>query len=101
MKNFNEIKTIDINILEWFDKQAGNTYFAATVTINYCMENVDTFIIPFEYGYGDHAVRVAIKEIQNRYEGTPSYVYEIKESGVIVRTNRRDALNRELINLAK
>ena len=101
MKHFDEIKTIDIQILEWFDKQAGNTYFAATVTINYCMENEDIFVIPFKYGYGDHAVDVAIKYIQKIYEGTPSYMYEIKESGVITRTNRRDALKRELINLAK
>jgi hypothetical protein len=28
-------------------------------------------------------------------------MYEIRELGVIVRTNKRDALKRELINLAK
>lgn len=101
MKNFNEIKTIDINVLEWFDRMYGNTYFAATVIINHCMENEDRFVVPFKYGYGDHAISVSLKEIQKRYEGTPDYLYLIKESGVIVRIYRRDALKRELINLAK
>jgi hypothetical protein len=101
MKHFEEIKTIDIQVLEWFDRMYGNSYFAAKVTINYGMENEDTFVIPFEYGYGDHAIKVSLKEIQKRYEGTPSYVYEIKECGVIVRTSKRDALKRELVNLSK
>jgi hypothetical protein len=101
MKHFKEIKTIDIQVLEWFDKMYGNSYFAANVTINYCLDNEDTFVIPFTYGYGDHAVSVSLKEIQKRYEGTPSYIYEIRELGVIVRTNRRDALKRELVNLSK
>jgi hypothetical protein len=101
MKHFDEIKTIDIQVLEWFDKANGNSYFASEVTINYGMDNEDTFVIPFKYGYGDHAIKVSLKEIQKRYEGTPSYIYEIRELGVIVRTNRRDALKRELVNLSK
>ena len=49
-----KIKTIDVNCKEWFDKINGNSYFAGTVTLNYQMENETKFILPFQYGNGEH-----------------------------------------------
>jgi hypothetical protein len=39
-----KIKTIDITALEWFDKVNGNSYFSATVTLNFGMK--DQKILP-------------------------------------------------------
>ena len=45
-------KTIDVNAKEWFDKLNGNSYFAGTITLNYGTETEETFLMPFQYGYG-------------------------------------------------
>ena len=42
-----DIKTIDLNVLEWFDKTYGNSYFAATITINYGRKNEQIIKMPF------------------------------------------------------
>ena len=47
-----KIKTIDVNAKEWFDKIYGNSYFAGTITLNYGMKDEETFLMPFQYGYG-------------------------------------------------
>ena len=47
-----ETKTIDINAKHWFDKRNGNSYFSGTITLNYAMKNEETFLMPFQYGYG-------------------------------------------------
>jgi hypothetical protein len=49
-----KIKTIDINVKEWFDKVNGNSYFAGTITINYGMKSEKVLTMPFQYGYGEH-----------------------------------------------
>ena len=38
-----ETKTIDVNAKEWFDKINGNSYFCGTITLNYGMNNEETF----------------------------------------------------------
>ena len=43
-----QIKTIDIDCKEWFDRINGNSYFAGTVTVNFQMEDEQTFNIPFQ-----------------------------------------------------
>jgi len=58
-----KIKTIDIHALEWFDKTYGNSYFAATVTINYGMKNEKRIVLPFQYGYGDKYKDSALKAL--------------------------------------
>ena len=55
----NELKTIDINAKEWFDKMYGNSYFAANVTLNFGMSDQQSFVLPFQYGYGDHYIDMA------------------------------------------
>lgn len=58
-----KVKTIDITALSWFDKVNGNSYFAATVIVNYQMKNEQRFTLPFQYGYGDHYVSEAANEL--------------------------------------
>ena len=45
-------KSISINSKEWFDKVNGNSYFAGTVTLDHGTETEETFLIPFQNGYG-------------------------------------------------
>tara|TARA_R110000824_G_scaffold358228_1_gene545761 strand:- start:1704 stop:2033 length:330 start_codon:yes stop_codon:yes gene_type:complete len=45
-------KTIDVNAKEWFDGKNGNSYFAGTITLNSGTETEETFLMPFQYGYG-------------------------------------------------
>lgn len=48
------IKTIDVQAKEWFDRINGNSYFSAVITINYGMESEQELKVPFQYGSGDH-----------------------------------------------
>lgn len=41
------MKTIDIVALEWFDKINGNSYFAATVTLDFGTDQAQSFKLPF------------------------------------------------------
>ena len=56
-----KIKTIDVNVKEWFDKVNGNSYFAGTVIVNYQMKSEKRFLLPFQYGYDDHYRDMAFK----------------------------------------
>jgi hypothetical protein len=47
-----DIKTIDVQAREWFDKINGNSYFSARVTLNYGTDESKTIHLPFQYGYG-------------------------------------------------
>jgi len=60
------IKTIDVQAKEWFDKVNGNSYFSATVTINYGLPSVITIELPFQYGYGDHYKEMAFEAIKKQ-----------------------------------
>lgn len=61
-----KIIVIEIAAKEWFDRINGNSYFSADVTITYDDMTEESFIIPFEYGYGDSYINVAFKEIAKR-----------------------------------
>lgn len=61
-----DIKTIDVNALEWFDKVNGNSYFAATVTVNYGLKNEVELKLPFQYGYGSHYKHQAFEAIKKQ-----------------------------------
>ena len=58
-----KIKTIDITALEWFDKVNGNSYFSATVTLNFGMKDQKNIALPFQYGYGDQYIHSASEEL--------------------------------------
>lgn len=100
-----KIKTIDITALEWFDKAAGNSYFAATVSIDYGMPTAQSFTLPFQYGYGDQYRHMAAKELVKRGlinldDRTPLWQY-CQDHGITLRhTKHEGCKKRELIALA-
>jgi hypothetical protein len=60
----NDIKTIDIQAKEWFDKVNGNSYFSARITLNFGMKDQKTVYVPFQYGYDKQYEYVAFKALQ-------------------------------------
>lgn len=95
-----EVKTIDVNAKEWFDKVNGNSYFAANITVNYGMLDEKNIVLPFQYGYGDSYRWEAIKKL-NELDIIPfKEPYDLRESGIIVRYNiQRNCKQRELKNI--
>ena len=45
------IKTIDVQTKEWFDKVNGNSYFASIITLNFGMPDEVELRNKFQYGY--------------------------------------------------
>ena len=90
------MKTIDITALEWFDKVNGNSYFAATVTLDFGTDQAQSFKLPYQYGYGDHYIDMAKKELDQKgllpnlehysHGGSQSLWRYCKENGIILRT---------------
>jgi hypothetical protein len=106
-----KIKTIDINALEWFDKVNGNSYFAATVCINFGMPTQRNFILPFQYGYGSHYVDMAkkklreqgyLKEIVTRENGTSTALWSYCDTHkiILLTSKKENCLQRDLKNLS-
>ena len=95
-----DVKTIDINAKEWFDKINGNSYFAANITLNYGMEDSKNIVLPFQYGYGDSYRYAAIKKL-NELDIIPfKEPYDLREGNIIVRYNiQRNCKQRELKNI--
>ena len=95
------MKTIDINAKEWFDKINGNSYFAGTITIYYGMETEETFLMPFQYGYGssyEQEAKSILTEFNkissNGFQGLYTYC---KDNNIILRSSiKRNSLKREL-----
>jgi len=58
-----KIKTIDINAKEWFDRVNGNSYFSASVCLNFGTKTQVNISLPFQYGYGDHYKDMAFQEL--------------------------------------
>jgi len=57
------VKTIHISALGWYDKVNGNSYFAATVTVNAGFKSEKSIKLPFQYGYGDTYKEEAFREL--------------------------------------
>ena len=71
-------KTIDIQAKHWFDKVNGNSYFCGTVTLNYGMKNEETFLMPFQNGYGEiepeaKAILTQFNKISTEHETLYTY----------------------------
>lgn len=99
IKNMKQIKTIDINAKEWFDKVNGNSYFSAEIITNYGTDNAKKYVLPFQYGYGNHYEYMAIQELKNQGLTDKKYLHELKSDGIIVRANmQRNCKKRELIH---
>ena len=90
----NNLKTIDVQAYEWFDKVNGNSYFAGIVTVNFGMNDEQQIIMPFQYGYGsayEHeakAVLTANNFISPNY-GQSLYTF-CKENDIILRTSKKE-----------
>lgn len=110
-ENKNKIKTIDVNVLEWFDRVNGNSYFAGKVTVNYGMKDSREYIIPFQYGYGEQYLTEAMK-ILIKKEGLDIEPYAFgsfvplwryaEENNIILRSNKQEnAKKRDLMRFVE
>lgn len=100
-----KIKTIDIQAREWFDKVNGNSYFSAEVVLNYGTPESKVIALGFQYGYGQHYVDQAMKELQKRgfipSVNEPLWRY-CDQNKIILRSNKVDRCKkRELITRAE
>ena len=93
-------KTIDIRAKEWFDKVNGNSYFAGTITLNKGTDTEETFLMPFQYGYGSQyeqeakAILTQFNKISTDFESLSSYC---KRVGIeLTRNIERGCLKRDL-----
>jgi len=97
--------TIDINAKEWFDKRNGNSYFCGIITLNYGMKNEETFLMPYQYGYGSEyeneakGVLTFANKISPNYETLYTYC---KRENIILRSNiKRGCKKSELKQIEK
>lgn len=101
----NKIKTIDIQALEWFDRINGNSYFAATVTVNYGLKDAKEIKLPFQYGYGDHYKHMCFQQLRIEKIITDQPQDEIfwrycDRKKIILRASKKEnCKKRELTNL--
>ena len=93
-------KTIDIQAKEWFDKANGNSYFSGTITLNKGTETEETFLMPFQYGYGSQyeqeakAILTQFNKISTDFESLLRYCQRV---GVRLNSNiERGCLKRDL-----
>ena len=93
-----QVKTIDINAKEWFDKINGNSYFSAVITLNYGMADCKSIEIPFTYGYGGYPKQCSFEKLYELgYISSPKY-WEI-DKNIIVRYNKQEnCKKRDLIH---
>ena len=88
------LKTIDIQAYEWFDKVNGNCYFAAIVTLNFGMSDQTEFRLPYQYGYWDHYIDMATQELIKRdfikldHPHDALWIY-CKDHNIILRTSKQ------------
>lgn len=86
IENKTVVKTIDIQAKEWFDRVNGNSYFAGVVTVNYGMEDVKEFIMPFQCGYGDSYRYKAIEVLKEKGLIDTDKEYILRDKGIIIRS---------------
>ena len=99
------MKTIDIHAKEWFDKANGNSYFAATIIIDFGLSSEKTVKVDFTYGYGDYYLSASFNKL-NELELLPnSHGYGslwryCNDKGIALRYSKQEkCLKRELKNI--
>lgn len=87
-----DIKTIDVQAKEWFDKANGNSYFSARITVNFGMPGEFELRIPFEYGYGSHYGYAALKVLQDigLLPGITALWQARDKFGIIIRASKQE-----------
>jgi hypothetical protein len=103
MKN---LKTIDINAKEWFDKINGNSYFAGTVIVNYNLKDEKTFLMPLQYGYS-YQYEYEAKKLLTEFniistEYSQNLFNYCDDNGIEINSNKQTrCLKRELKQIEK
>jgi hypothetical protein len=96
------IKTIDVNVKEWFDTINGNSYFAGYISINYGMSSEKIIKMDTQYGYDDHYISVA-KEILDNAKIIVSKNQTLwqycKKNEIILRTNKQTGCKKRDLNI--
>ena len=94
------VKTIDIQAKEWFDKVNGNSYFASLITVNYGMPDTIEFKLPFQYGYDSAYLYQSIALLKRENIISVDNTADLLEQGIILRSNiQRNCKQRDLKNL--
>jgi len=98
-----DIRTIDVNAKEWFDKVNGNSYFSGVITVNFGMDNAREYIMPFQYGYGDYFMQEAKSRLVEHNEISIEHNGALwsfcKDNDIILRYNKQTGCKkRELKN---
>jgi hypothetical protein len=92
------IKTIDIEAKEWFDKVNGNSYFSAIVIINFSLKDEKRIILPFQYGYGNHYETVTLNALIDKKiikKGVNSLWSYCRDNKIILRTSKQVGLRKK------
>jgi len=56
-----QIKLIELEAKEWFDKINGNSYFSCNIIVNGKLVHT----LPFQYGYGSHYEELALQWLKD------------------------------------
>jgi hypothetical protein len=93
-----KFKTLDVNARSWFDRINGNSYFSAYITLDYGLETQRKYFLPFQYGYGEQYQYETLNELKRNNEVPDNIgaLWQLRDEGVIIRTNKINALKREL-----
>lgn len=79
-----QVKTIDIQAKEWFDKVNGNSYFAGVITVNYGMSDQPIYEMPFQYGYDDQYIHEALTILKDNNVINTTSKMELRDKGIII-----------------
>lgn len=97
-----QIKTIDLQVTEWFDKTYGNSYFSGLITINFGMPNQVNLFMPFQYGYGNHSEYMAFKQIKKdlncfkKFQENDSFWRVYEHFKIIYRYSKKETLKKNM-----
>lgn len=98
-----DLKTIDVNAKEWFDKVNGNSYFSGVITLNYGMVDQEIMILPRQYGYGDHYIDMAKAQLTEHNKISPVHTQSLRrycgENDIILRTSKQENCKKKIYKL--
>ena len=95
-----QIKTIDIQAKEWFDKVNGNSYFASVMTVNHLKDSEMIFKIPMQYGYGDQYIYEALTILKDNNIINTTVKMDLRDKGIIINSSiQKDCKKSDLKNI--
>jgi hypothetical protein len=88
------MKSLDVNVKTWRDKLYGNTYFAGTFVTDYGTETEKTYLLPFQYGYGEQCLQ-EVKKLLTEFNRISCPDFEslrnyCKSKNIILRFNMQE-----------